>query len=769
MVSISSMFLVSVFQLAFILLTDQEVGFQTDIRPIMMEHCAECHGGVKKSSGFSVLTRESMLNGGDSGQAGFLPGNSDASSMMMRLRSDDLDERMPPEGHDALTLQQIEKLARWINADAPWPVHWSFSPVQSSDIPDGIHPVDYFVQQTLESKGLTPSPQAEPQTLLRRLSLDLTGLLPDQALLHAFLADTSEAGYELVVDQLLASPHFGERWGRHWLDEARYADSLGYEKDSVKKDAWRYRDWVVNALNKDLPFDVFSRLQLAGDLMPDADPEALLATKLHLQTQFNLEGGIDAEEYRVKLVVDRVNMVSSTWLGITMACSQCHDHPYDAVSQREFYAFYAFFNNMGVDAAFLGKHEGEVEGTGVLNVRRDIAKALEALLQRQISDKNLNNQTVGQLGKLFNFDNDKGLTRFMRERVHERRETFVMQRGDFLRPDIKQGSLMPNTPGIFPPLRNQDQNVDRLDLADWLLSGDHPLTARVTVNKVWMRLFGHPLVDTVQDFGSRGSEPTHPELLDWMAEWWVNASHWSLKRLIKWVVMSETYRQSSAHRPELRETDPENRLLARQNRLRVEAEIIRDISLQTAGLLNFDLGGPSVFHPIPEVVLNQSFTKYGGHSEGRNRYRRGIYTFFRRTAIDPNLMVFDCPDASASRAVRDRSNNALQAMTTLNNEVFLEAAQHGAFKILAAPLLSNDTERMTHVYQTALSRDPSLGEREQLTEMLHASREWFQDRDKEALELMGPFALQNGKPAEQAAWVTLLRLILNLDEFLTRE
>ena len=756
------------FNLIFLnLVSGQSIHFQTEVRPILMEHCAECHGGVKKASGFSVLSRASMLQEGDSGDPGFVTGNSEESALITRIRSKDLDERMPPEGQDALSAHQVEVLTKWVDQGAPWPQHWAFASIQGQDVPRGVHPIDYFVNQRLDSEGLTSSSRAEPSTLVRRLFLDLTGLLPDMESLNTFVADPSGLNYEGLVDQLLTSPHFGERWGRHWLDEARYADSLGYEKDSVKKDAWRYRDWVVNVLNQGMPFDQFSRHQLAGDLIPEAAQETLIATKLHLQTQFNLEGGIDAEEDRVKRVVDRVNMVSSTWLGLTVACSQCHDHPYDPITQREYYSLYAFFNNMDEDASFLSDNPNNAES--ILNERVGIAEKLDQMLSRQITDKNLNNQTVGLLGKLFNFDGGKGLTRHMRERVENRRETFVMKRGDFLRPDSKQGVVLPGTPRIFPPLRDEIQLHDRLDLVDWLFSGKHPTTARVAVNKVWMRLFGQPLVDTVQDFGSRGAQPTHPELLDWMSAWWQSEAQWSLKRLIKWIVMSDTYQQSSAHRPELKRVDPDNRFLARQNRFRVEAEIIRDISLQTAGLLNLHLGGPAVFPPIPDAVLNQSFTKYGGNSKGRDRYRRGIYTFFRRTAIDPNMMVFDCPDASASKAMRDRSNNALQAMTTLNNEVFLEAAQSWSAKLLQALPDATDDLRMDHTFQSALGREPSAEEKAQLIQMLQEARDWFQGHDKEAVEFLGPYASNEMNPSEQAAWMTLLRLILNLDEFFTRE
>lgn len=602
---------------------------------------------------------------------------------------------------------------------------------------------------------------------MRRLSLDLIGLLPVDGISIPDTEGFSELDYEQWVDALLASPHFGERWGRHWLDEARYADSLGYEKDSVKEDAWRYREWVVEALNADMPFDQFSRYQLAGDLLESKDPATLIATKLHLQTQFNLEGGIDAEEDRVKRVMDRVNMVGSTWLGLTVGCAQCHDHPYDAISQKDYYALMAYFDNMDFDASFLS--EAPHDAHAILKERATMREQLEDMLQRQVHDKNLNNQTVGQLVKLFRFDSSKGLTRHMRERVSDRRETYMLQRGDFLRPDLQHGALTASIPQMFRNKATPSRPSNRLDLVDWMFSKQNPLTARVMVNKVWMHLMGTPLVDTVQDFGNRGSRPLHPELLDWLAVWWMEEGGWSMKRLIRFIVTSDTYRQSSIHRPELIDLDPDNRLFARQNRFRVEAEILRDISLQVSGLLSLDVGGPFVFPPMPDVVLSQSFTPYRKQSTGRDRYRRGIYTFFRRTAMDPNLTVFDCPDASASTAVRDRSNNALQAMTTLNNEVFVEAAQAFSVRLLSDAESLEDPERIAKAFLLALNREPESEETEPLLQLLQTARSWYADNEDEAKALIGGHSAISVSTDEQAAWIQVTRLMLNLDAFMTRE
>ncbi|XOV70274.1 MAG: PSD1 and planctomycete cytochrome C domain-containing protein [Verrucomicrobiota bacterium] len=741
--------------------------FQHVVQPILNEHCAECHGGVKKSSGFSVLSRQMMLTPGDSGEPGLVPGHSANSVLFQRIVSGDLDDRMPPEGHDPLTAQQIQDLKEWIHSGAEWPSHWAFISISRAQVPKGKHPVDYFIEHRLSEEGIDLSPSAGGAVLMRRLGLDLIGLLPDEAQLNRVGELVSDSQYEQHVDALLTSPHFGERWGRHWLDEARYADSLGYEKDSVKEDAWRYRDWVVGALNADMPFDQFSRSQLAGDLLETDDPAVLIATKLHLQTQFNLEGGIDAEEDRVKRVMDRVNMVGSSWLGLTVGCAQCHDHPYDDFSQKDYYSLVAYFNNMDFDASFLT--EAPEGADAILKERATLQDQLQDMLQRQVHDKNLNNQTVGQLVKLFRFDASNGLTRHMRERTKDRRETFVLLRGDFLRPDLQQGALSASVPSAFQSDPSFHPQANRLDLVDWMFSNLNPLTARVMVNKVWMHLMGRPLVDTVQDFGNRGSRPTHPELLDWLSDWWMKEGGWSLKRLIRFIVTSDTYRQSSIHRPELKDIDPDNRLFARQNRFRVEAEILRDISLQVSGLLSFDVGGPSVFPPIPDVVLSQSFTPYRKKSTGRDRYRRGIYTFFRRTAMDPNLTVFDCPDASASTAVRDRSNNALQAMTTLNNEVFVEAAQAFSVRLLSDTETIGDHYRISKAFLVALHRQPEPEESEALVKLLESGRSWYEKREDEAKQLVGPHHARNVAIHEQAAWVHVTRLILNLDAFLTRE
>ncbi len=601
---------------------------QPTIQSLLQDHCVSCHGGVKKRGGFSVVSLEPMLGKGDSDVPIVVPGKPEASLLWHRVQTDDVSQRMPPEDQPPLTTEEVDLMKRWIQDGAHWPLHWAFDrPKPGSQRSSQLHPVDARIREVLNQKGLEPGEPAAPTILLRRLYLDLTGLLPSPDQWSRHLDMLSRGTFHSVVDQILASPHFGERWARHWLDQARYADSLGYEKDSVKKDAWQYRDWVVQAFNADMPFDRFSALQLAGDLIDPGNPQALLATKIHLQTQFNLEGGIDAEEDRVKRVIDRVNMVGATWLGITVGCAQCHDHPYDPFSQSDYYHLMAFFNNVDEEASFLHRVPDEAQLESVLMERRRLQDQLETMLQRQLTDKSLNNQVVGQLVKLFQYDQNKGLTRHMRERSQQRRATHVLIRGDFRRPNLALGNMEPAVPAIGKFLPSPPNHVDRRFLAEWLFAENHPLTARVFINKVWGHLLGQPLVETPQDFGSRAQEPVHRELLDWMSSWWMDQGRWSLKELIRMIVTSKTYQQSSNHRPHLSQVDPQNRFFARQNRFRVEAEVLRDIALQMCGLLDLRIGGPAVFPPMPEVVIQQSYSRYHHPSQGGDRYRRGLYTF----------------------------------------------------------------------------------------------------------------------------------------------
>ena len=535
-------------------------------------------------------------------------------------------------------------------------------------------------------------------------------------------------------------------------------------------DAWRWREWVINAINSDLPFDQFTIKQIAGDLLPNATENDRLATYFHLNTQFNLEGGVDAEEDRTKRVIDRISTVAGVWLGATIGCAQCHDHPYDPITQHEFYSFYAFFNNADESASFIG--EDPVDATERIAERDQKWEPLAELLEQQVTNKNLATKIQSQLTQLRNFDNTKGFTRTLAERQTNRRTTYVFRRGDFLQPLVDEGPVLPNTPVTFPKLTPQGDVPDRMDLALWLTDPQNSIVSRVTVNKIWYHLFGEGLSPMLDDLGTRGEAPLYPELMDWLALNFVTDAKWSRKQLIEQIVTSQAYQQASDVRPELKDIDPDNQWLARQNRLRVEAEILRDIFLQSAGLLSHKVGGPSVYPPLPEVVAKQSYAnnfKYKT-STGEDRYRRGLYTFFKRTATDPNLILFDCPDASRSSPRRTVSNNALQALATLHNEVFTESAVAMAERILKE--VSDDRERIDHAFRIALARPVNQAESLTLLELLSESRRHFKTDTKGATELVSLHADSgsNSLPApEVAAWANVTRVILNLDEFMTRE
>lgn len=747
------------------------VDFARDIQPLLSEHCAGCHGGVKKKGGLSLVTRSLAFAPTESGHAVLVPGDPDASELIARIATADPDDRMPPE--EPLAADEIALLRRWVAEGARWPEHWSLTPVAVAPAADKASPsIDHFIRQSLDQAGLKPSPEADPRTLLRRLSIDLTGLLPEPGRVDAFAADwekTDPAGrarlYAAVVDECLASPHFGERWGRHWLDEARYADSTGYEKDSTRADAYRYRDWVIRAVNDDMPFDQFTLRQIAGDLLPGATVDDRIATQFHLMGQFNLEGGVDAEEDRTKRVIERVTTLGSVWLAHSVECAQCHNHPYDAISQRDFYALYAFFNNTE-DLTTLLAGELPPDAGQKIKARAEKWAPIADLIERQVTDKNLATKLQAELTNLQTYDNANGFTRVVSERRAGRRPTYLFQRGNFLTPDVKGGDIAPSVPAVWGSV---PAPADRLGLARWLVDPGHPLTARVTVNKIWLRLFGTPLVATVRDFGMRGQAPAHPALLDWLAHTFVHEAAWSRKALIRTIVLSDTYRQSSDLRPDLADCDPDNRLFARQGRHRVEGEIIRDFFLQAGGLLSRKVGGPSVFPPLPADVAALSYANNfkWTESKGEDRYRRGLYTFFKRTAPDPNLIVFDCPDASLTSPERSLSNTPLQALATLQNDVFHEAAQAFAKRLLAQPAADDDA-RLTAACAIALGRAPEADEIAAMRELLDAARAYYAGKDAEAVTLAGPHRLPAVPAAENAAWVAAARILLNLDEFLTR-
>ena len=674
--------------------------------------------------------------------------------------------------------------------------HWAFRAPGRPGIPSPVgrgleirNPIDAFIVDRLAQEGVAPSPEADRYTLIRRVSLDLTGLPPTPAEVDNFVEDAAPGAFERVVERLLNSPRHGERWARWWLDVARYADSNGYSIDAPRA-IWLYRDWVINALNGDLAFDEFVIEQIAGDLLPGATAEQRIATGFHRNTQINEEGGIDKEQFRFESIVDRMATTGTAFLGLTTGCAQCHDHKYDPIAQEEYYRLFAFFNNQDeptlelpnpkldhaaldaeqatltdevtrqLDAAAerIAKEAGELSPEGIKRLGKPVPDALSVevskrtLTQRRIIYLALggNDQEFkAKDARLTELENGRARmisTLVMAERT-EPRETHVHIKGDFTRP----GKVVtPGVPavlhGLGPELRTPNSvSPDRLDFARWLASTKNPLLARVTVNRVWQQYFGKGIVETENDFGTQGLPPSHPELLDWLAVEFM-ASGWSLKHLHQLIVTSATYRQSSTMRPELALKDPANKLLARQNRLRLDAELVRDVALSISGLLTNEIGGPSVHPPQPDGVMSLGQVKRDWKvDQNEDRFRRGMYTFFYRATPHPALAVFDAPDSFSACSRRPRSNTPLQALTLLNDEGFVEFSQRLARRVVAEAT-ADDRARLLHAFRLCLSRPAKPEELATLERLI--DREGRQSSD---------------------VWTTVARVLLNLDETITRE
>jgi mono/diheme cytochrome c family protein len=712
------------------------VDFARDIRPILSNHCFKCHGPAVQKSKLRLDDRAAAVKKG-----AITPGKVADSALIQRVcEPSDEDGRMPPpDAGERLSPEQIAKLRTWIEQGAEYAPHWAFVK-PASVAPPAVrqkewarNPVDAFVLARLEAARLRPSPEADRATLIRRVTLDLTGLLPTPQEVGDFLADTSPGAYEKVVDRLLASPHYGERQARHWLDLARYADSNGYTIDGPRQ-IWSYRDWVIDALNADVPFDRFTIEQLAGDLLPSATMSQKIATGFHRNTSFNEEGGTDPEQFRVERTVDRTNTTGAVWLGLTVGCAQCHDHKYDPFAQKDYYRLYAFFDSCDEPTQPIG---------GRPDLEATIAKLneMEFWLQRNGGSREDIDRIRAEVKRV---QGKVPTTLVVRERPTPR-QTFVQLRGDFLR----KGD--PVTPGFPTALQSvttggPSRRLTRLDLAKWLVSPDNPLTPRVVVNREWQKFFGRGLVETENDFGMQGTPPTHPELLDWLAAEFVRKG-WSFKTLHKLIVTSATYRQSSALRKDLAQKDPRNLLLGRQARLRLEAEVIRDAGLCASGLFNPKVGGPGVYPPQPREVFAFTQSQHAWkESTGPDRYRRGMYTYIWRQSQHPLLTTFDAADAQTPCTRRNRSNTPLQALHLANDPVFVELAD-GLGKRVEKDGPADDAGRVAFAFRVCFAREPSAEESRRVLAYYEAQK----------------------KANPKTAWAAVARVLVNLDEFITRE
>ncbi len=826
-----------------------EVTLSADVGPLLEQHCIVCHGEALQQSGLRLDRRDSAMRGGNSGPV-IKPGDASASPLIKRLLGLDGLQQMPPGG--PLPPAEIEAFRQWIDQGARWDSrgelagegstsgHWAFRAVRRPPIPPvsdrgwARNPIDSFVLARLEREGSRPSPEAPRHALVRRAFLDIVGLPPAPADV------AGPAAYEGLVDRLLESEHFGERWASLWLDQARYADSDGYEKDSVRPHAWRYRHWVIDALNRDMPFDRFTAEQIAGDVLPGPTTEQRVATGFYRNTLKNREGGVNVEEFRFEEVVDRTNTVATVWLGLSLECARCHDHKYDPITQKDYYRMFAFFNELDevdIDAPLPG------ESGPFLAAKAGFRRQLHAIygkykvreLQRPWERKML--WAADNPGVEHEWDTSWDILalylddgqRILRTPPGERhwREDYALTEW-FLRnysrvvskedyeatgfrqaveevhelvagfPDVSRAravqvaadppashvhpsgewddlgeEVAPGTPVALPPLDADGAAPTRLDLARWLASDGNPLTARVAVNRIWQQYFGTGLVASSENFGLRGEAPSHPDLLDWLAKEFMD-SGWSLKHVHRLIAKSATYRQASAQRGDLAQRDPSNRLLGRQVRLRLGAETIRDAALSVSGLLDPGIGGPSVRPHQPAGVTDLSYgsgVKWA-ESEGGDRYRRGLYIHFQRTTPYPFLANFDLQERNVAVCSRNRSNTPLQALNLLNDPAFFEMAQGLAYRVLSETSGLPFDGRLDRAFELCLAREPSGGERAAMNDYFVRQRAVLEEQEETAREWF-PFDLgEAGQPTDRtalAAWVGISRILLNMDEFITRE
>jgi hypothetical protein len=748
-----------------------EVRFNRDVRPILSNRCFKCHGPDLRKGGLDLQTQSSATKKGKYGKFPIVPGKSGQSELIARVTEEAPTERMPPKG-DPLTTKQIETLKAWIDQGARYEEHWAYVAPVRQPLPAVKHKewprngLDYFVLARLEHEGLSPAPEADRATLLRRVSLDLTGLPPSPAEVDAFLADKGPDAYEKVVDRLLASPHYGEHQARYWLDLARYADTNGYEKDD-RRTIWPYRDWVINAYNQDLPFDQFTVEQLAGDLLPNATRAQQIATGFHRNTMVNTEGGTDEEEFRVAAIVDRVNTTLAVWMGTTIACAQCHNHKFDPFSQKDYYRLFAIFNNTadhGRDnnpqlPLFSAEQTAQKQ-----RLKDDVAALQKALGAPALVLGPAVHARSAVLRQQEAAIKPAATTLVLRE-LPKPRATHVMIRGNHK--NLGE-AVTPGVPAKLHPLAD-GQPANRLGLARWLVDARNPLTGRVVMNRTWAQHFGRGLVETSEEFGTQGEPPTHPELLDWLATEFVRQK-WSQKAMHKLLVTSATYRQASRVTPDLVRRDPFNRLYARGPRFRLDAEMVRDNALAISGLLNRKIGGPSVFPYQPEGVW---FNPYSGDkwvlSSNGDQHRRGLYTFWRRTAPYAAFLAFDAPSREVACERRPRTNTPLQALATLNDKVFVEASAALARRMVQEA--KDDKERTIHGFRLCVARMPSEREVEVLLALYGENLEKYKNDPKAAVAMAKTGGLEIPKgvdAAELAAWTVVANVLLNLDETITK-
>ena len=739
------------------------VDFNRDIRPILADRCFSCHGPDAKERRADLrLDVEAEAKALRSGKAAVVPGRPDLSEVAARIEASDLADRMPPEDSGkSLTADEVALLKRWIAEGAHWSGHWAYQtpaqrpapPVNQKEWPQNW--IDHWVLSKLESEGMKPSLDADAVTLARRLSFDLVGLPPAPEVVREFAAAPKPKAYESLIDALLNSPRFGERMAVYWLDLVRYADTVGYHGDQDHNIS-PYRDYVIDAFNDNMPFDQFTREQLAGDLLPNPTVDQRIATGYNRLLQTSHEGGVQPKEYLAIYGADRVRNLSSVWLGATMGCAQCHDHKYDPITSRDFYAMQAFFADVDETRHFKNgtndlptRREPEIQ---VLSRRErlllaSLEREIQALEKRANSgeDGTEGNRRLSHLRRLKN-QVAAGMRKVMVTQAVSPRTIRLLPRGNWL--DDSGPIVEPAVPAFLGQLKLETKRrATRLDLARWLIDAEDGiglLTARVFANRLWFLMFGNGLSPSLEDFGAQGKPPLHGELLDQLAVEFVE-SGWNIKHMLRLMAQSRTYQQDSSMPPEMRARDPENQLLFRQARFRLPAEMIRDALLESGGLLNYEIGGPSVKPYQPSGYyrhLNFPKRTYKPHADQR-QWRRGVYVHWQRQFLHPMFAAFDAPSREECAARRPVSNTPLSALVLLNDPSFVAAAKGLADRMKNEEGLARE-ERIRFAFEQTLSRAP----------------------DAEELSLLG--ALLDGESDETQAWILAARAILNLSETITR-
>lgn len=734
------------------------VDFTFDVKPIISDRCFKCHGPDKNAieGGLSLNSPEDayMALGELKDHYAIVPKDVEKSTLVERIYTQDPNLKMPPpESNLDLTEYEKSVLTKWIEQGAEYKAHWAFSPPVKPEIPAkkqdwGNNEIDAFIAAKLDQNGITPNERASKEKLIRRVSFDLTGLPPTVEQIQKFVSDTSEKAYENLIDSLLVTNDYAEHMAAEWMDISRYADTHGYQ-DDFERIMWPWRDWVIHAFKKNMPYDQFVTYQLAGDLLPDAGVEQILATGFNRNHKITGEAGVIDEEYRIEYVEDRTTTLGIAFLGLTLECARCHDHKYDPISQKEHFELFSFFNTVP---------------------EKGLMPSLDAIPEPYItiSEK----EAKGVLDFVsFQKSDMKEIPVMVMKEMDEPRPSFILNRGVYDQPTTE---VFPNTPETILPY-SEEYPKNRLGLSKWLFNDDNPLTARVAVNRLWQRMFGTGIVSTSYDFGNQGALPTHPELLDFLAIKF-REEGWDLQKMLKYMALSETYQQNTDISPEMLEIDPENKLLARAPRLRLSAEMIRDQALAVSELLNREVGGPSVKPYQPDGIWEETTGGGGGstasyiQSTGKDLYRKSLYTFWKRTVPPPSMMTFDASARDLCTVKRQETNTPLQALVLLNDPQVIEASRALALNALSKNEQSV-AEQIKYIFQRATSRLPNETELASLSkyyeDMLAQVKE--EEVKPEDYLTIGAYEVPDAISKEKLAALSLTsHTILNLDETISR-